>query len=99
MLMLDQTGFPNIGRGSNIACGTHLCSKFDAPIQYFMLYPSSTLGSTATITFPSITTPPYSGSFTFNVRTFKSSSIKKSYFYVTITPDTITTCSYAFSTL
>lgn len=100
MLMLDQAAFPNIGRGNNIACGAHTCSKFDLPIQYFVLYPTSTLGTTATLTFPNITTPAYSGSYIFNVRTFESSyTQKKTYFYVTINPDVITSCSYTFSAL
>jgi hypothetical protein len=97
---VDQTAFPNIGRANNIACGSHICSKFDYPIQYFILYPSSSLGSSATLTFPSIATPPYSGSFAFYTRTYVSSSTQtKSYFYVDIVADTITDCSYNFSPL
>jgi hypothetical protein len=97
---VDQTAFPNIGRGNSIACGAHTCSKFDFPLQYFILYPTSALGSTATLTFPNIQTPPYSGTFQFNTRMYVSSSTqKKSYFYVTIIPDTIVDCSYKFSPL
>lgn len=100
LFIVDQTAFPNIGRGSNIACGSHTCSKFDKPIQYFVLYPSSTLGSSATLTFPSIMTPAYSGSFTFYTRTYSGgSSIKKGYFTLTINPDNIVDSSYKFSPL
>jgi hypothetical protein len=35
--------FPDIGRGKDITCGTHKCSKFNKPVQYFILYPSTTL--------------------------------------------------------
>jgi len=98
ILEVEQTAFPNIGRGNNIACGSHLCSKFDKPIQYFILYPSSTLGATATLTFPNIATPPYSGSFRFDIRGFKSSYTQfKKYFFVGIDPETMTTTSYTFS--
>lgn len=70
------------------------------PVQYFILYPSSTLGASATLTFPSITTPPYAGSYTFYTRSYLGSSTRsKYYFYVTINPDTITDCSYKFSPL
>lgn len=100
VLFVDKTGFPNIGRGSNIACGSHTCSKFDNPIQYFVLYPSSTLSSSATVTFPNIMTAPYSGSFTFYARTYSGGSmIRRTYFYVSVTADTITDCSYKFSPL
>lgn len=52
------------------------------------------------MTFPSITTPPYAGSFTFYTRSYLSSSTySKYYFYVTVNPDTITDCSYKFSPL
>lgn len=100
IFQVDQTAFPNIGRGNNIACGSHICSKFDTPIQYFILYPSSVLGSTATLTFPSIKTPPYSGGFTFYTRTYLNNATqKKSYFTITVNPDTILDCSYKFSPL
>lgn len=98
ILEVDQTAFPNIGRGNNIVCGTHLCSKFDKPIQYFILYPSTTLTATQTLVFPDILNPPYSGSFRFNLRAYKGQvTVKKAYFFVTITADTITDRSYKFS--
>lgn len=100
LFLVDQTAFPNIGRESNIACGSNTCSKFDKPIQYFVLYPSTTLSSSATLTFPNITTPPYSGSFTFYTRTYSGgSTIKKAYFTITIAADTIVDSSYKFSLL
>jgi len=100
VLELDQVAFPNIGRGANIVCGSHKCSKFDKPIQYFVLYPTGTLPSTATLTFPAIQTPPYAGDFTFYTRTYSSvATQKKSYFTVTINPDVITTRSFTFSSL
>ena len=40
---VDQTQFPDIGRAENFPCGTHTCSKFNKPIQYFLLTPSTTL--------------------------------------------------------
>ncbi len=43
---VDQTVFPDIGRAQMFTCGTHKCSKFNKPIQYFILYPQSTLAST-----------------------------------------------------
>jgi hypothetical protein len=61
------------------------------------LYPSANLGSTATLTFPSIATPAYSGDFTFYTRVYKSqNTAKKGYFTVTITPEPIVTRSYSF---
>jgi hypothetical protein len=94
---VEQNAFPNIGRGHGIACGANVCSKFDKPVQYFILYPSTGLGSSATLTFPSIATPPYSGDFTFYTRTYiGASTAKKGYFYVTITPEPIVTKSFAF---
>jgi len=97
ILEVDQVAFPNIGRGNGIACGSHVCSKFDRPVQYFILYPSTALGSSATLTFPSIATPPYSGDFTFYTRIFKSGTTnKKGYFTVTIIPEQIVTYSYSF---
>ena len=81
VLEIDQVAFPNIGRANNIACGTHICSKFDKPVQYFILYPSTTLSTTATLTFPSILNPPYSGSFRFNLRAYQGElTVKKAYF-------------------
>ena len=94
---VDQTIFPNIGRGEAITCGSHTCSKFDKPIQYFILYPSSALGSSADLEFPQIATPPYSGGFTFYVRTYKSgNTYKKASFIVTIDPEPIVQSSYNF---
>ena len=63
ILEVDQTVFEDIGRGHHIACGTHLCSKFNKPVQYFILHPQSTLTRYETLTFPSIVTPPYAGDF------------------------------------
>lgn len=40
---VDQSYFPDIGRQHDIVCGSHLCSKFNKPVQYFILYPQSTL--------------------------------------------------------
>ena len=98
ILELEQTGFPNIGRGSEISCGSHTCSKFDKPIQYFILYPSTTLTSTETLVFPDIWTPAYSGSFRFDIRGFRSQGTRfRRYFNVVVNPDTITTASYGFS--
>lgn len=97
---VNSNGYPNIGRGSNIACGSHTCSKFDKPIQYFILYPSSTLPSSATLTFPNIVNPPYSGNFQFQTRSYQSgSTIARYYFNIYVGPDTITDCSYKFSAL
>ena len=96
---VDQTAFPNIGRGQGISCGSHTCSKFDKPVQYFILYPSSNLGSSATLTFPSIATPPYSGDFTFYTRILRNAyTYKKGYFSITITPEPIVTSSYSYHT-
>ena len=57
------------------------------------------MGSSQTLTFPNITTPPYSGGFTFYMRVYNGGgTVKRTYFTVTITPDTITTKNYAFAT-
>lgn len=40
---VDQTTFPDIGRAQMFTCGSHKCSKFNKPIQYFILYPQSAL--------------------------------------------------------
>lgn len=40
---VDQGNFPDIGRSQMFTCGTHKCSKFNKPIQYFILYPQTTL--------------------------------------------------------
>lgn len=71
---VDQTAFPNIGRGEDITCGAHKCSKFDKPIQYFILYPSANMGTTEDLTFPAIATPPYSGDFLFYTRIYLNSN-------------------------
>ena len=94
---VDQTAFPNIGRGEAITCGSHTCSKFDSPIQYFILYPSSSMGTTESLTFPSIATPPYSGSFTFYTRVYKTANTaKKGSFSVTINPENMVQADYGF---
>ena len=78
-------------------CGSHPCSKFDSPIQYFILYPATSLGTSATLTFPDIATPPYSGDFRFQTRVYKTrGTAKKGYFDVTITPDTLLNTVYNF---
>ena len=80
-----------------IACGVHTCSKFDKPVQYFILYPSTGLGSAATLTFPAIVTPPYSGSFSFYTRIYLNGNIaKKAYFKITINPEPIVTKSFSY---
>jgi hypothetical protein len=43
ILEVDSTLFADIGRGHDIVCGEHKCSKFNSPIQYFILYPSRAL--------------------------------------------------------
>ena len=63
VLEVDQTKFQDIGRGHHIACGSHLCSKFNKPVQYFILHPSVALNRYETLTFPSIVTPVHAGSF------------------------------------
>ena len=34
ILEVDQTAFPDIGRGHSIACGGHICSKFNQLMSY-----------------------------------------------------------------
>jgi hypothetical protein len=72
ILQLDQTLFSDIGRSFRFACGLHLCSKFNIPHQYIILYPQTPLLTTATLTFPNIMTPVYGSTFTFNVRAFQN---------------------------
>ncbi len=43
ILEVDQGSFPDIGRAQMFTCGSHKCSKFNKPIQYFILYPQTTL--------------------------------------------------------
>ena len=89
ILEVDQTIFEDIGRGHHIACGSHLCSKFNKPVQYFLLHPQSTLTQHETLVFPSIRTPPYAGDFEFRVRVYKNNAyVKHIKFDVTITPTT-----------
>ena len=84
---VDQTLFADIGRGHHIACGSHVCSKFNKPIQYFILYPSRALAQYETLTFPSIATPVHSGSFEFRIRVYSSNSyVKNAAFNIVITP-------------
>lgn len=97
---VDQTLFADIGRGYNIACGAHSCSKFNKPIQYFILYPSRAMAATETLTFPAIATPVYSGLFAFNLRIYSNNNIVKySTFNVTIIPETMNAPTFTFSTL
>lgn len=85
---VDQTQFPDIGRGYGIACGSHTCSKFNKPIQYFILTPSSPLAQTASFTFPNIATPKYAGGYTFKMRFYKNYDyVSHISFTVTITPE------------
>ena len=74
VLEVDQTIFEDIGRGHHIECGDHLCSKFNKPIQYFILHPQTTLNQVEDLTFPFIITPPYSGSFKFYLRLYKNNA-------------------------
>ena len=60
---VDQTTFEDIGRGNGITCGDHICSKFNKPIQYFILYPSRALNQVETLTFPDIVTPNRAGEY------------------------------------
>lgn len=97
---VDQTLFADIGRGYNIACGSHFCSKFNKPVQYFILYPSRAMAATETLTFPAITTPVYSGQFPFNLRIYSNNNIVKYVtFNVAITPETLNAPTFTFSTL
>lgn len=94
--------FPDIGRSQMFACGSHLCSKFNYiqgyPIQYFILYPSSTLSSTPTLVFPAIKNPATAGTYTFYLRAYKAYSLqKKISFSVIVTAEPITQAAYTFA--
>lgn len=43
VLEVEQTYFPDIGRSQMFTCGSHKCSKFNKPIQYFIVYPQTAL--------------------------------------------------------
>ena len=95
---IDQTMFPDIGRAKGIACGSHTCSKFNKPIQYFILYPSATMARYENLTFPSILNPSQAGSYQFKMRVYKNYQLmKKTYFFITVTADTLAAPTYAFS--
>lgn len=97
ILEVDQTVFEDIGRGNNINCGAHLCSKFNKPIQYFILHPQTTLNQVETLTFPAIRTPPYAGNFEFRLRLYKDNQyIRHSSFTVTIAPEPLLPPTYQF---
>jgi hypothetical protein len=84
---VDQTLFADIGRAYGIACGVHTCSKFNKPIQYFILYPSRAMALVENLTFPAITTPVYADTFTFKLRIYKNGGyVKHASFNVIITP-------------
>ena len=98
ILEVDQTVFEDIGRGHHISCGSHLCSKFNKPIQYFILHPQSTLSQHETLTFPSIVTPPYAGSYEFRIRVYKDNAfVKHAKFDVTINPVPLAAPTYEFN--
>jgi len=40
---VEQSSFPDIGRAQMFTCGVHKCSKFNKPVQYFILYPQTAL--------------------------------------------------------
>ena len=63
ILEVDQTVFEDIGRLQGITCGEHTCSKFNKPVQYFILYPSRALNQVETLTFPDIVTPDRTGDY------------------------------------
>jgi hypothetical protein len=98
ILQLDQTAFPDIGRQFRFTCGSHICSKFNIPHQYFILYPQSYLGSSNIIlTFPYIMTPAYAGTFTFYLRAFKSNDVVNKWsFSVVINPETLSAATFQF---
>jgi hypothetical protein len=34
---VDQTMFPDIGRAQQFTCGSYVCSKYNLPVQYFIV--------------------------------------------------------------
>ena len=97
ILEVDQTVFEDIGRGHHIECGAHLCSKFNKPIQYFILHPQTTLNQVENLTFPFIVTPPYAGNYEFRLRVYKNNAyVRHSYFTVTIDPEPLDPPTYEF---
>ena len=97
ILEVDQVYFQDIGREHHIACGAHDCSKFNKPIQYFLLRPSSTLTQYETLTFPSIVTPDRAGDYQFRLRIYKNKVyVKHSSFDVTILPEQMAAPLYRF---
>lgn len=65
-----------------------MCSKFNKPIQYFILHPESTLSQVESLTFPFIVTPEYAGDFQFRLRIYKNNAyIRHSFFNITIDPE------------
>lgn len=97
---VDQTLFADIGRGHHITCGIHTCSKFNKPIQYFILYPSRAMAQYETLVFPAIATPVYSGTFQFKLRIYKTSTyVKNVVFNVVIDPETMNAPTYSYSPL
>jgi len=90
---VDQTEFADIGRSETVTCGSHTCSKFNKPIQYFIINnPSPALTDLESFTFPDIATPQYAGDFTFKMRFYRSNSYESHIqFPVTITPEPLAT--------
>lgn len=79
-------------------CGSHKCSKFNKPIQYFILYPQSPLTQISTLVFPSILNPSKAGDYTFYLRSYKGYYMqRKISFTVTITADTMVAPVYTFA--
>ena len=76
-LEADQQYFEDIGSGHYITCREHVCSKFNKPIQYFLMLPSRTLARYENLTIPSIVTLYRSGNYTFKIRVYKSGSYIK----------------------
>jgi hypothetical protein len=95
---VDQTLFPDIGRSQMFTCGSHKCSKFNKPIQYFILYPQTALALVETLVFPNILNPSKAGTYTFYLRSYKGHYFQtKISFTVTITPDTLNAPVYTFA--
>lgn len=98
ILEIDQSAFPDIGRSYRYTCGSHLCSKFNIPHQYVILYTQSNVGSSGiTLTFPYIMTPAYSGTFTFKLRAIVGTDVVNKWsFSVVINPEVLSPATFQF---